>query len=222
MKKGFIYKLICPLTDEIKYVGKTVQSLKKRRYKHLYELFRTPSKKNSWLIKLKQLGLLFDVKIELIEECEIGCLNDREIFWIKNFKDAGIILTNMTDGGDCGSLGHKHSDEAKEKIRKRAKEPRNKMSDEGRKNISISLIGNSRHKGYSQSDEAKKLISDSKLGLTTWNAIPVIQMSLDDKPIKEWTSASDAANNLELSQGNIWGVIKGNRRKCGGFKWKLK
>lgn len=222
MKTGFIYKLICPTSGDVRYVGKTVQKLSKRLYKHQYEIRRTPSKKNSWLIGLEKLGLLFEVKIELVEECNIDKINDREIFWIKFFKDSGCKLTNMTEGGDVGSLGHKHSQEAIEKIRKRAKEPRAKMSDEGKKNISNSLIGNTRHKGYEQSEETKKQISETKKGTLSWNATPILQLTKKGEIIKEWVSAHAAAKELGLSQGNICMVINGFRQSCGGYKWKLK
>lgn len=222
MKKGLVYKLICPISGDERYIGKTIQSLDRRLYKHLYERKRNPSKKNSWLIKLEQLGLLFKVKIELIEECNIDELNCREIFWIKHYKDFGCNLTNMTNGGDVGSLGYKHTNDAIEKIKKRAKEPRTKMSDEGRKNISISLIGNTRRRGYKQNEETKKRISESKKGKLSWNAISILQLSKDGNVIKEWVSARSAAKELKLSQGNIWGVINGDRSSCGGFKWKLK
>lgn len=222
MKTGFIYKLICPTSGEVRYVGKTVQSLTKRLYKHQYERSRNPSKKNSWLIGLEKLGLLFDVKIELVEECGIDKLNEREIFWIKFFKDSGCKLTNMTEGGDVGSLGHKHSQEAIEKIKKRAKEPRAKMSDEGKKNISKSLVGNLRHKGYKHNEETKKQISEIKKGTLSWNATPVLQLTKDGELVKEWVSSHAAAKELGLSQGNIWTVINGGRNTCGGYKWRLK
>lgn len=222
MRTGFVYKLICPLSGEVRYVGKTVQKLNKRLYKHQYEIHRNPSNKNSWLIGLEKLGLLFEVNIELVEECGLDIINDREIFWIKFFKDSGCKLTNMTEGGDVGSLGHKHSQDAIEKIRKRAKEPRSKMSEEGRKNISKSLIGNTRHKGYKQSEKTKNKISESKKGVLSWNATSVLQLNKEGNAIKEWVSATAAAKELKLNQSNIWMVINGKRKTCGGYFWKLK
>lgn len=79
MKKGVIYGLICPLTNEVRYIGLTTQSLNKRLYKHLYEIDLHTSKKNSWLKKLRNLDLLSEIKIQLIEECNIDILNDREV-----------------------------------------------------------------------------------------------------------------------------------------------
>ncbi|NIQ16267.1 MAG: hypothetical protein GTO02_18310, partial [Candidatus Dadabacteria bacterium] len=96
------------------------------------------------------------------------------------------------------------------------------VADVGRRNISKSLIGNTRHKGHKHSEETKKQISESKKGTVSWNAQSVLQLDKEDNIINEWRSASDAAKNLGLSQGNIWSVINGDRNTCGGFKWKLK
>ena len=77
-------------------------------------------------------------KFEIIEECDINILDEREIFWIKKYKNDGFNLTNHTDGGDTyyyedkikliaesnkilkkGNkycLGHKHSEKTKKRI----------------------------------------------------------------------------------------------------------
>jgi group I intron endonuclease len=221
MRKGYIYKLICPISGECRYVGKTVQTLNKRLYKHKYNKRKNPSHKNSWLIQLENKGLLNEMKIELIGEYDISVLNNKEIFWIAKLK--GYKLTNMTEGGDVGSLGHKHSDEAIKKISEAGKRRKGyKHTDEAKKNISKSLIGNDRHKGCNHSVETKKQISKTKKGTVSWNAQTVSQLDKEDNIINEWRSASDAAKNLGLSQGNIWSVINGDRNTCGGFKWKLK
>lgn len=223
MKTGFIYGLICPLTNEVKYIGLTTQKLSKRLYKHLYEIDLYTSKKNSWFKKLRNLGLLSEIKIELIEECDADILNNREVYWISEYKHKGCNLTNMTIGGDVGSLGYKHTKEALKKISEASKKQKGKtVSLEARKNISKSLIGNTRHKNCKHSEETKKQISETKKGTLSWNATPVLQLTKDGELIKEWVSATAAAKELSLSQGNIWTVINGGRKTCGGYNWKLK
>jgi len=97
------------------------------------------------------------------------------------------------------------------------------MSVEARKKISDSLKGKKgRNTGNKHSEETKIKISETKKGTISWNAKSIIQLSKDDKKIKEWRSAKSAAEKLKLSQGNIWSVINGDRNTCGGFKWKLK
>lgn len=222
MRKGYIYKLICPISGECRYVGKTVQTLNKRLYKHKYNKRRNPSHKNSWLIQLEGKGLLDELKIELIEECDVSVLNNREIFWIAKLRGDGYKLTNMTEGGEVGSLGCKHTDEAKGKISEAGKRLKGiKRSEETRNKISDSLRGKKgRNTGNTHSEETKKRISETKKGTVSWNAQPVLQLDKEGNIINEWRSASDAAKNLGLSQGNIWSVINGDRNTCGNFKWK--
>ena len=50
----------------------------------------------------------------------------------------------------------------------------------------------------------------------------VIQMNLDDKFIKEWESASEAAKFLGISQSSISQCCRNKRNKCGNYKWKFK
>lgn len=223
-KTGYIYGLVCPLKNEYRYIGKTVQSLSRRLNKHLYEINKYNSHKNSWLKHLKNINELSKVEIELIEECNIDTLNDREIFWINEYKQRGYSLTNMTIGGDCGSLGYRHTIEAKRKISEISKKNKNrKLSEETKRKISLSLIGKpGRNTGNKHSEETKNKISNSKKGTLSWNAISIVQMTKANKFVEEWASAKSAAQQLKLSQGNIWSVINGKRNTCGGYKWKLK
>lgn len=224
MKKGLIYELICPLSNEVRYVGLTTQTLNKRLYKHLYEIDLYNSKKNSWFKKLRKLDLLTEIKIQLIEECETQILGEREAYWINEYKNKGYRLTNMTIGGDVGSLGCKHTEEALKKISEASKRRKGyKASKETREKISKSLIGKrGRNTGNKHSEETKKQISETKKGTLSWNATPVLQLTKKGELVKEWVSATAAAKELGLSQGNIWTVINGGRNTCGGYKWKLK
>lgn len=223
MEKGYVYKLIDPTNNECRYIGKTIQKLKVRLYRHLNDIDKNVSHKNSWLLGLRNKGLLNEVKIEVLEECDLSILNEREVFWIGEFKNNGYRLTNLTIGGDVGSLGHKHSVEAKLKISEAGKKRKGKkMSEQFRENVSKSLMGNTRHKGCKHTNITKQKISNSKKGTLSWNAISILQLTKEGDLIKEWVSATAAAKELNLSQGNIWSVINGNRKRCGGYKWELK
>jgi len=223
MEKGKIYALICPIDKKIRYIGQTTQALKKRLNKHLYHINEKNNHKNNWLKKLKKESLLQDIEIELLEECSIDMLDQREVFWIEHFKNLGLILTNITTGGKVGSRGYKHTEESKKKISKAGKKLKGiKRSEETRKKISLSLIGKpGRNTGNKHSKKTKNKISKTKKGTLSWNATPILQFK-NEEFIKEWRSAHDAAKNLSISQGNIWSVIHGKRKTCGGYKWKIK
>ena len=130
----------------------------------------------------------------------------------------------MTIGGDVGSLGCKHTDEAKRKISEAGKRLKGiKRSDETRKKISDSLRGKKgRNTGNKHSEKTKRQISESKKDTLSWNAQPILQLDREGNIINEWRSATYAAKKLGLNQGNIWSVINGDRNTCGGFKWEIK
>lgn len=90
----YIYTLSNPTTNEVRYVGKTINI--KRRYKqHLYDKRQT-SHKSSWITSLKLINLKPILRV--IEECTNDNWEDRERFWITQFDN----LTNIKTGGNGG------------------------------------------------------------------------------------------------------------------------
>lgn len=89
----FIYELIDPETNEIRYIGKT-KNLKKRYRSHLYTSKLKRTHKECWINKLlsKNKKPIMKVKIITVEKH----INDSEQREIKNYKN----LTNLTGGGD--------------------------------------------------------------------------------------------------------------------------
>lgn len=110
MKKTFIYCLKHPETDEIRYIGKTIQKLSYRLAQHLTE--KSNHKRANWIKSLLNKNL--KPVIELITICDWADSAKIEIALIKEYKDKGFRLTNMTDGGD-GALGYITSEETKKK-----------------------------------------------------------------------------------------------------------
>jgi uncharacterized protein YegL len=49
---------------------------------------------------------------------------------------------------------------------------------------------------------------------------PIIQLTTDGEPIKEWESLSMASKELGVDAGNICRVLKGIYKKTGGYKWQ--
>lgn len=49
---------------------------------------------------------------------------------------------------------------------------------------------------------------------------PILQYSLDGKFIKEFNSIKKASQELNVT--HIYNVLNGNRKSCGGYKWKYK
>ena len=168
MQNGIIYKLICPIENDIRYIGQTTKTLEYRLSRHISKTLsniNTGKKltyKENWIKKLYENGLIDKLIIEKVEECEINELNDREIYWISFYKN-DKRLTNLTDGGNQ-TRNYKYvvSDETKQKISNglknselfqkavRSKERVNKISES--------------NKGKKRSDETKNKISESLKG----------------------------------------------------------
>lgn len=124
-------------------------------------------------------------------------------------------------------VGKTHSDESKKKMSESAKGKnvseitRKKMSesklgvkfsDEHRKNMSESAKGeNNNYKRYLE-----------RTGTPHHNSKPVLQFSLDNEFIKEWTNLSIASKELKLSYKAINTSLSRGYKTSQGFIWKYK
>ncbi len=132
METIYIYALIDPISDEIRYIGKT-KNIKKRYKQHLYPKKHDNSKRAIWLKELKSNGL--KPKIKVIDVTDVTLWSDMEKKYIKEYSSE--LLLNSTVGGEDGS----HSTETIKKISEgvsRALKGRI-LSETHRNNISISL-----------------------------------------------------------------------------------
>ena len=89
----YIYCLICPVTNTVKYIGKTKQPLNKRLKAHLIE--RGNSRKCIWIRSLKN-------RIPMIKLLEVSNnleWKEKENFWIEKHKKT--ILNQVKGGGGC-------------------------------------------------------------------------------------------------------------------------
>ena len=92
---GRIYKIVNDINDKV-YVGQTIQTLTQRFQKHCSksdDLGQTMAIKKAILKYGKE-----HFRIELVEECDVSLLNERERYWI-DFYDAYEKGYNCTKGG---------------------------------------------------------------------------------------------------------------------------
>lgn len=102
----YIYTLSHPITNEVRYVGKTINI--KRRYKqHLYD--KRTSHKASWVKSLKNDGL--KPVMNILEICTFENWEEKEKYWIKQFNN----LTNLKAGGN-DSYKRTTTEETKQKL----------------------------------------------------------------------------------------------------------
>lgn len=138
LKEGFIIKGIYKITNKINnkvYIGKS-KNIKKRHSEHRNEL-RKNEHVNNYLQNAWNKYGEENFEFSILEECETDKdLNDREIFFIKEYKshmrDCGY---NLSTGGEGGSL----SEETKNKIRNTNRGKGTNLSYVDIKNIKLSL-----------------------------------------------------------------------------------
>lgn len=149
----FIYALIDPLTQLVRYVGKSNHP-RIRLAQHVTESRRLGTHRNCWINSLVELGLrpilevIEEVPTELWEMCE-----RRHIAW---FRNEGYDITNATDGGDGAQKGRKLSPQHSAKIS--AANKGRIITEEHRMKLSASL------KGRLISDRARECISKANRG----------------------------------------------------------
>lgn len=101
-----IYILIDPISNEIRYVGKT-NNIKQRLDNHKNRCRDTNTHKRHWINKLRLKGLY--PELEVVDKVLVSEWHYWEKFWISYYKSIGCRLTNVTYGGDGLSYGNKTS-----------------------------------------------------------------------------------------------------------------
>lgn len=90
----YIYKLVDPVTNEVRYIGKT-GNLKNRFSGHLSNAKKLKSRLANWISSLARQNL--QPIIEIVEICSETNWENREIYWINYFKTDK--LCNVHPGG---------------------------------------------------------------------------------------------------------------------------
>lgn len=224
--KYTIYKLIDPITNEIRYIGLTFNELKQRLKSHCSE--KSKSHKSNWVQSLRNKGLK-----PIIESIEDNILSydevcDKEIFYINKYKLEGHKLTNMASGGNKNK---KMSDETRNKMSESAKNRNFKLvlSTDTKK-----IISEKTKKRFEDDYEREKLrISNKKYenskteeqklkDILIQNTKSVFQYDKDMNLISEYISIRDAERRTNINRSNISKCCNGKVKSAGGYIWKYK
>lgn len=93
----YIYTLSHPITNEIRYVGKT-GNIKRRYNNHISNSKKINSHIGRWIKSLLKENLL--PTVQMIEKCTEHNWEEREIYWISFYKEKGYNLCNLQKGGN--------------------------------------------------------------------------------------------------------------------------
>lgn len=223
MNQIIIYTLSDPQSNKIRYVGKTKNSLTYRLSQHIREciLFlkqkRKLTRKNNWIVQLLEKGLI--PVINELENVEAVNWKNREIYWIKYFKEQGFDLVNLTDGGEGNNNQHQSLESNLKrsnalKGRKRPIEVINK--------ISLS------HKGKKLSEVTKEKLRQFNLGKKQSEEsklkkeVPVYMLNNEGNIINEFRSVKLAGEFVNCRPSTISNVCRGFCKTAGGYKWEYK
>lgn len=211
-----IYVLKCPDTNEIRYVGKTIESLNKRLSGHITKArYNRSTHVSCWIYGLLQENKLPIIK--LIELVKDELWEEREQYWIAYFDN----LCNHTIGGECGTLGYIPTQSHKDKLSQSLK---GKI-----RPLEVRLKISNSHKGKILSEITKEKLRQCNLGkkqtieqrLKTSKSV----LQIDPKNnmiIKEYSSISAAAQDNNCLKGNISSACTGRLKTYKGFVWKHK
>lgn len=96
----YIYGLYDPRTGELRYVGKTHQTLQMRLKRHMDDA-RRPAKASRhvyrWIGMLQRYNAMPVIRV--IEVTDQEHWEERERYWIKHYRESGARLCNHADGG---------------------------------------------------------------------------------------------------------------------------
>lgn len=205
----YIYTLTDPITNELKYCGKT-NNIKIRLIGHLKEK-KSNKEKIDWIQNIKNKGL--KPILEVIDEVSDDDWSFWEKYWISQLKSWNFILLNKNDGGCGGVTGFKHSDEVKRMISEY--QLGRKLTNEWKNNIS---------KGRMGMKFTSKHILNLSLSHTgkTYSNMSVYQIDINNgEIINEFFSLLDAYKFLKLPENSslISTACKGKIKSAYGYYW---
>lgn len=240
----YIYTLECPVTAQVRYIGKT-NNLSKRLSAHCKD--KVKSHKSSWIKSLNNKGLKPVVTVLDQTEDEQECYK-LEQYWIAQFRAWGFDLTNLTNGGE-GFSGKDVSGEKNFNSKISESIARLIISDIKKQELTLTeicikydvglgTVGNIKYghswssitggpvvtERYKQKETGIKNRAQSlrDKGVYDRQSIKIQQCTLDGVFVKEFDSVSEAAKQTSTNRSSISSCISGKLKSANGFLWKRK
>lgn len=205
-----IYKITNPKGKV--YIGQSVDIEKRwKMHKGLYG-----SKSNKLKRSLIKYGISEHL-FEVIEECSVEQIYEREIYWIEFYNSVEKGL-NILEGGQ----GVKMTESIKKKISEKKKNHICYHDSERGEKISQSLMGRKNTWGKGKEKIGKKQEKKFKERLVALKSKCILQFNKNGDFIKEWDSIKNASESTKIHRENIGCVLRGITKTAGGYKWKYK
>lgn len=193
METVFIYALVDPRNEQVRYIGKSKDPID--RYRNHYNSARDKNThKRNWINNLRKDGLRPELLV--IDEVESDNWVFWECFYISLYKSYGFNLVNYTSGGDGSTFGN---------------------------NGSFKIGNVPHNKGVPRSEETKIKLRNALIGKSNKHSYkPIIQYDLQYNQIKKFKCIKDAIDESSgfFSAGKISNCLKGKRPHHRNFIWK--
>jgi len=203
------------------YIGKEkIQPIKSRYYEHK-----------------KRFGhqIIFTY-IDQIESLNSKDWKPLECFWIEYFRQLGFDLQNKNDGvggSNIITLETRIKMSQSHKDKKLSQETKSKMSlirtgnkhsNETRLKMSLSKQNMSQEtkNKMSLAAKGKKKSLEIRNKMKEYRNKPILQYDLEGNFIKEWSSAKEASQKLNINRNGISSVCNNKNKSSGKFIWKFK
>ena len=207
-----IYKIISPSRKV--YIGQSMDINKRWNiHKNLYDLKDYTKLKRS----LKKHGVENHM-FEIIEECSLDQLNEREIYWGLHNDVLGENGLNLKLGNANGKM----NEETKIKIGKNKKGHICYENINRGEKISKKLKGRIKTWGKGKEKQGKKQQPPFKEHLKRIHSKAIIQYDKQNNIIMKYTSILEASLHTKINRENIGCVLRNITKTAGGFIWKYK
>ena len=209
---GFIYKITNDINQKV-YIGKTLTSLEQRWQEHRRDAYKERNEKRPLYDAIRKYGEQH-FSIELVEECDVAILSNREIYWIEEYHSFSNGY-NATLGGD-GKVLYDY-DLIIDLLNQKYTTP-----------DICNIVG-------CCPDLVRNIAKANNIPLTIINNFDLTKKSVEQyskskEYIQSFQSYADAArwlqeqgivqNNLNGVRGHISEVCRGKRKSAYGYIWK--
>lgn len=230
MPTTYIYVLKCPITAEIRYVGKA-NDPKRRYYSHMNLTKTSCTYKKNWIKKLKESGL--KPVLEVIAEVPIDNWQEYEKYYIKYYRDLGCNLTNLGVGGEGLGFGNQTSFKKGNIPYKKERLKKSCIICGELFEISPSKFDRDSTCSKECSNMYRKSLRNTgnfKKGHIPWNksyapkivTYTVIKQldKVTGNVLAEFPSAESASKALNINAQSIRNTTAGRAKTAGGFMWR--
>lgn len=212
---AYIYKIVNDINDKV-YIGKTIYSLEKRWSEHCYDSTTRKNEKRPLYNAMNKYGINH-FQIQLVEECSVSELSDREIYWIQYYNSFNNGY-NATKGGD-GAYRIDY-----DKVVKNYNLYHNRTKVAELMNISLDSV-TTILKLYNITFETGGQVTAKKMGHKV--ACYDVKNNNFIKSFNNYTEAARwiidnkyATGSVKTVASHISEVARGKRKTASGFKWE--